>query len=58
MKDHMNRIKEMIKFIEIQYSTYALQVISEFFIWISRTINIIGFERRKILITKQYILMS
>ena len=31
MKDHMNRIKEMLKFIEIQYSTYALQVISEFF---------------------------
>ena len=29
MRDHRNRIKEMISFIEIKYPTYALQVINE-----------------------------
>ena len=28
MRDHRNRIKEMISFIEIKYPTYALQVVS------------------------------
>ena len=28
MRDHCNRIKEMILFIEIKYPTYALQVVS------------------------------
>ena len=29
MRDHRNRIKEMIEFVKIKYPTYALQVINE-----------------------------